>query len=140
MALKLDNVEILHDLKRSSNPTVVALKLLFDSTDSNLPDCPIPTVVALKLLLLAGMRRRPDRPSPTVVALKHGKLSVGSGFGLRPNLTVVALKPDVIAMIAILLRSKGLFFLLFSAIFAFLRFDGKMINTQIPNVTFHTIQ
>ena len=45
----------------------------------------------------------------------------------------------VIAIIAILLSSKGLFFLLFSAYFAFLRFDVKTLNTQIPNVTFHMI-
>ena len=42
----------------------------------------------------------------------------------------------VIAMMAILPRTKWLFFLLISAIFAFSRFDGKTINTQIPNVTF----
>ena len=41
----------------------------------------------------------------------------------------------VIAIIAILLRSKRLFFLLFSAYFAFSRFDEKKLNTQIPNVT-----
>ena len=45
----------------------------------------------------------------------------------------------VIAIIAILLRSKWLFFLLFSAIFAFSMFDKIMINTQIPNVTFRMI-
>jgi|GEM_PF-3719088 len=45
----------------------------------------------------------------------------------------------VIAIIAILLRSKWLFFLLFSAIFAFSLSDIKMINTQIPNVTFHMV-
>ena len=42
----------------------------------------------------------------------------------------------VIAMIAILLRSKRLYFLLFSARFAFSIFDKKTLNTQIPNVTF----
>ena len=42
----------------------------------------------------------------------------------------------VIAMMAILPRLKWLVFLLISAIFAFSRFDGKIINTQIPNVTF----
>ena len=42
-------------------------------------------------------------------------------------------------MIAILLSSKGLYFLLFSAVFAFSRFDEKTLNTQIPNVTFHMI-
>ena len=41
----------------------------------------------------------------------------------------------VIAMIAIMLRSKDLFFLLFSAIFALLYFDEKTLNTQIQNVT-----
>ena len=41
----------------------------------------------------------------------------------------------VIAIIAILLRSKWPFFLLFSAVFAFSRFDEKLLNTQIPNVT-----
>ena len=45
----------------------------------------------------------------------------------------------VIAMIAILLRSKWPFFLLFSAVFAFSRFDEKLLNTQIPNVTFRMI-
>ena len=42
----------------------------------------------------------------------------------------------VIAIIAILLRSKRLYFLLFSARFAFSIFDKKTLNTQIPNVTF----
>lgn len=42
----------------------------------------------------------------------------------------------VIAIMAILLRSKGPFFLLFSARFAFSPFDKKTLNTQIPNVTF----
>ena len=42
----------------------------------------------------------------------------------------------VIAMIAILLRSKWLFFLLFSAFFTFLHFHEKTLNTQIQNVTF----
>ena len=41
----------------------------------------------------------------------------------------------VIAIIAIMLRSKDLFFLLFSAIFALLYFDEKTLNTQIQNVT-----
>ena len=41
-----------------------------------------------------------------------------------------------IAIIAILLRSKRLYFLLFSARFAFSIFDKKTLNTQIPNVTF----
>ena len=40
-----------------------------------------------------------------------------------------------IAIIAILLRSKRLYFLLFSARFAFSIFDKKTLNTQIPNVT-----
>ena len=44
--------------------------------------------------------------------------------------------PAKIAIMAILLRSKGPFFLLFSARFAFLIFDKKTLNTQIPNVTF----
>ena len=42
----------------------------------------------------------------------------------------------VIAIIAILLRSKWLFFLLFSAFFTFLHFHEKTLNTQIQNVTF----
>ena len=41
----------------------------------------------------------------------------------------------VIAIIAILLRPKWLFFLLFSAISVFLIFDKKTLNTQIQNVT-----
>ena len=41
----------------------------------------------------------------------------------------------VVAIIAILLRSKWLFFLPFSAIFAFSHSDEKKLNTQIPNVT-----
>ena len=39
-------------------------------------------------------------------------------------------------IIVVLLRSKWLFLLLFSAVFAFSMFDKIMINTQIPNVTF----
>ena len=41
-----------------------------------------------------------------------------------------------IAMMAILLRLKWLFFLLFSAFFTFLHFHEKTLNTQIQNVTF----
>ena len=54
------------------------------------------------------------------------------------NFTLIELLV-VIAIIAILLRSKWLFFLLFSAIFAFSCFDGKTLNTQIPNITFSMI-
>ncbi len=54
------------------------------------------------------------------------------------NFTLIELLV-VIAIIAILLRSKWLFFLLFSAIFAFSCFDGKTLNTQIPNITFSLI-
>ena len=54
------------------------------------------------------------------------------------NFTLIELLV-VIAMMAILLRSKWPFFLLFSAYFAFSLFDAKMLNTQIPNVTFHMI-
>ena len=50
------------------------------------------------------------------------------------NFTLIELLV-VIAIIAILLRSKWPFFLLFSAVFAFSRFDEKLLNTQIPNVT-----
>ena len=52
----------------------------------------------------------------------------------RQHFTLIELLV-VIAIIAILLRSKGLFFLLFSTVSAFLRFDVKTLNTQIPNVT-----
>ena len=57
-----------------------------------------------------------------------------SSFGRKRRFTLIELLV-VIAIIAILLRSKRLFFLLFSAYFAFSRFDEKKLNTQIPNVT-----
>ena len=56
----------------------------------------------------------------------------------RPEATLFTLIEllVVIAIIAILLRSKWLFFLLFSAFFTFLHFHEKTLNTQIQNVTF----
>ena len=62
----------------------------------------------------------------------------GTAAVIRHAFTLIELLV-VIAMMAILLRSKWLFFLLFSAIFAFSMFDKIMINTQIPNVTFRMI-
>ena len=56
----------------------------------------------------------------------------------KTNFTLIELLV-VIAIIAILLRSIWLYFLLFSAYFAFSRFDEKTLNTQIPNVTFSMI-
>ena len=65
-----------------------------------------------------------------------GKLCKSPGKGcFKRKFTLIELL-IVIAIIAILLRSKWLFFLLFSAFFTFLHFHEKTLNTQIQNVTF----
>ncbi|MBQ6597125.1 MAG: prepilin-type N-terminal cleavage/methylation domain-containing protein [Lentisphaeria bacterium] len=59
----------------------------------------------------------------------------GKSLSVRRRIFTLIELLVVIAIIAILLRSKWPFFLLFSAVFAFSRFDEKLLNTQIPNVT-----
>ena len=68
----------------------------------------------------------PQFPASDTLYRKHKMLNL---FTLIELLVVVAI-------IAILLRSIWLYFLLFSAYFAFSRFDEKKFNTQIQNITF----
>ncbi len=66
--------------------------------------------------------------------MKRNNRQTRRGTGAVRIFTLIELLV-VIAIIAILLRSKWLFFLLFSAIFAFSCFDGKTLYTYLPNIS-----
>ena len=66
------------------------------------------------------------------------KSNLTSSLSCLKHFTLIELLV-VIAIIAIQLRSKWLFFLLFSAGFAFSHFDEKTLNSQMLNVAFRII-
>ena len=83
---------------------------------------------------LISMSSRLSSKSVAKAEARRAEEDHHSSFQRKRRFTLIELLV-VIAIMAILLRSKWPFFLLFSAVFAFSRFDEKLLNTQIPNVT-----